>query len=54
MPGGRYGVIKDTFKDFVTYSFEIDENGDVTRFSQLDAFIRGVKEVLQLLMELQN
>jgi hypothetical protein len=46
--------IKEMFKDFVAYSFETDENGDVTSFSQLDAFIRGVKEVLQLLMELQN
>jgi hypothetical protein len=46
--------IKETFKDFVVYLFEVDENGDVTSFSQLDAFIRGVKEVLQLVMELQN
>lgn len=45
---------KETFNDFVAYLFEIDENGDVTSFSQLDAFIRGVKEVLQLVMDLQN
>jgi len=38
----------------VAYLFETDENGDVTSFSQLDAFIRGVKEVLRLVMELQN
>ena len=42
------------FKDFVAYLFEIDENGDVTSFSQLDTFIQGVKKVLQLVMELQN
>jgi len=46
--------MKEMFKDFVAYLFEIDENGDVTSFSQLDAFIRGVKEVLQLVMEIQN
>ena len=38
----------------MAYLFEIDENGDVTSFTQLDAFIRGVKKDLQLVMELQN
>jgi len=55
MPGGRYGVrLKKRFKGFVAYLFEMDGNGDVTSFSQLDAFIQGVKEVLQLVMEVQN
>jgi hypothetical protein len=35
--------IKETCKEFVAYLFEIVENGDVTCFTQLDAFIRGVK-----------
>lgn len=55
MPGGRHGVrLKERFRDFVAYLFENDENGDVTSFSQLDAFILGVKGVFQVVMELQN
>jgi hypothetical protein len=39
MPGGRYGVrLKERFKDFVAYLFEIDENGDVTSFFAAGCF----------------
>jgi hypothetical protein len=54
MAGGRYSQIKETCKDFVVCLFEIDDNEVVTSVSQLDAFIRGVKEDFQLVMELQN